>query len=81
MSEEKFWLCVWGMALSFLAVVALCITFNAYGKRDKWEKAVSNGADPMVVSCALNDIAEVQRRLFALSWRMGETNELLQCLW
>ena len=57
MSEEKFWLCVWGMALSFLAVVALCITFNAYGKRDKWEKAVSNGADPMVVSCALNDIA------------------------
>lgn len=57
MNEEKFWLCVWGMVLTFLAVVALCITFNAYGKRDKWEKAVSNGADPMVVSCALDDIA------------------------
>lgn len=54
MSEEKFWLCVWGMVLSFLTVVALCITFNAHGKRDKWEKAVSNGADPMVVACALD---------------------------
>jgi hypothetical protein len=57
MNEEKFWLCIWGMGLAFLAVVALCITINAHGKRDKWEKAVSNGADPMVVSCALNDIA------------------------
>ena len=57
MNEEKFWLCVWGMILSFLTVLVLCITFNAYGKRDKWEKAVSNGADPMVVSCALDDIA------------------------
>lgn len=56
MSEEKFWLCVWGMVLSFLTVVALCITVNAQWKRDKWEKAVSNGADPMVVSCALYDI-------------------------
>lgn len=54
MNEEKFWLCVWGMVLAFLAVLVLCITFNAHGKRDKWEKAVSNGADPMVVACALD---------------------------
>lgn len=53
MNEEKFWLTLWGMVLSFLSVVALCITINAHGKRDKWEKAVSNGADPMVVACAL----------------------------
>ena len=52
MNEEKFWLYVWGMVLSFLTVLVLCITINAYGKRDKWEKAVSNGADPMVVACA-----------------------------
>ena len=57
MNEEKFWLCAWGMVLAFFVVLMLCITFNAHGKRDKWEKAVSNGADPMVVSCALNDIA------------------------
>jgi len=57
MNEEKFWLCVWGMGLTFSLTLILCITFNAHGKRDKWEKAVSNGADPMVVSCALNDIA------------------------
>ena len=53
MNEEKFWLCVWGMALAFLVVLMLCLTFNAHWKRDKWEKAVSNGADPMVVACAL----------------------------
>ena len=57
MNEEKFWLCAWGMVLAFCLTLVLCITFNAHGKRDKWEKAVSNGADPMVVSCALNDIA------------------------
>ena len=57
MNEEKFWLCVWGMVLTFCLTLVLCITFNAHWKRDKWEKAVSNGADPMVVSCALNDIA------------------------
>ena len=56
MNEEKFWLCIWGMGLAFLTVLALCITFNAYGKRDKWEKAVSNGADPMVVACALDGV-------------------------
>jgi len=56
MNEEKFWLTLWGMVLSFLAVVALCITFNAHWKRDKWEKAVSNGADPMVVACALDGV-------------------------
>lgn len=56
MNEEKFWLCVWGMGLAFCMTLMLCITFNAHDKRDKWEKAVSNGADPMVVSCALNDI-------------------------
>jgi len=56
MNEEKFWLGIWGMVLAFLLALMLCLTINAYGKRDKWEKAVSNGADPMVVSCALNDI-------------------------
>jgi len=56
MSGEKFWLCTWGMVLAFCMTLILCITFNASHKRDKWEKAVSNGADPMVVSCALNDI-------------------------
>jgi hypothetical protein len=54
MNEEKFWLCIWGMVLAFLLALMLCLTINAYGKRDKWEKAVSNGADPMVVACALD---------------------------
>ena len=52
-SDDKFWLSVWGMGLAFFLTLIVCITINAHGKRDKWEKAVSNGADPMVVACAL----------------------------
>ena len=52
-SENKFWLCAWGMALAFLMTVIVCLTVHAWNKLDKWEKAVSNGADPMVTTCAL----------------------------
>jgi len=52
-SDQKFWLGIWSMVLAFLVALMVCITINAYGKRDKWEKAVSNGADPMVTTCAL----------------------------
>ena len=52
-SEQKFWVFIWGMVLAFLVTLMVCITVNAYGKRDKWERAVSNGADPMVTTCAL----------------------------
>jgi hypothetical protein len=56
MNDEKFWLCIWGMGLTFLITLMVCITINSYGKRDKWERAVSNGADPMVVACALDGV-------------------------
>lgn len=56
MNEKTFWLCAWGMVLAFLMTVVLCITINAHGKRATWEKAVSNGADPMVVTCALDGV-------------------------
>ena len=56
MSEEKFWLGIWGMGLVVLITLMVCITINAHGKREKWEKAVSNGADPMVVACALDGV-------------------------
>ena len=52
-SDQKFWLCIWSMVLAFLVALMVCITVNAHGKRDKWDKAVSNGADPMVTTCAL----------------------------
>jgi hypothetical protein len=53
-SEEKFWLGIWGMVLAFLAAIFAGVFIDAHSKRDKWEKAVSNGADPMVVACALD---------------------------
>jgi hypothetical protein len=51
--DQKFWLCGWGMVLTFLLAVIIACTINSFDRRDKWDKAVSNGADPMVTSCAL----------------------------
>jgi formate-dependent nitrite reductase membrane component NrfD len=55
-SDDKFWLGVCGMGLAILVTLMVCITINAHGKREKWEKAVSNGADPMVAACALDGV-------------------------
>jgi hypothetical protein len=52
-NDQKFWVCIWGMVLAFLITLMVCVTLGAHDRRDKWEKAVSNGADPMVVTCAL----------------------------
>jgi hypothetical protein len=51
--DQKFWLCGWGMVLTFLLTVIIACTINSLDRRDKWDKAVSNGADPMVAACAL----------------------------
>lgn len=51
--DQKFWLCIWGMALTFLLAVIIACTISSFDRRDKWDKAVSNGADPMVATCAL----------------------------
>jgi hypothetical protein len=61
MNDEKFWLCIWGMVLAFLLTLMVCLTISSHDKRNKWVEAVSNGADPMVVACALdgvNNLAE-----------------------
>jgi hypothetical protein len=52
-SEQKFWICMWGMVVTFLITVMVCLTLSGFDRRDKWDKAVSNGADPMVANCAL----------------------------
>lgn len=54
--DEKFWVFIWGMVLAFFLTLTVCLTINNFGRRDKWEKAVSNGADPMVVACALDGV-------------------------
>ena len=55
-NDQKFWLCICGMVLAFFIALMVCITINSHGKRDKWERAVSNGADPMVTACALDGV-------------------------
>ena len=53
MDENKFWLSVWTLVAAVLIALIGACGAAAINKIDKWEKAVSNGADPMVVSCAL----------------------------
>ncbi len=52
-SENKFWLSICGMVTIVLVCMIGSCTLGMQDKRDKWEKAVSNGADPMVASCAI----------------------------
>jgi len=52
-SNQKFWISVWGMLLTFILALIISGTINSLDRRDKWDKAVSNGADPMVTTCAL----------------------------
>ena len=66
MEENKFWLRIWGMAtLVVMCLIASC-TAASYDRRDKWEKAVANGADPMVVSCALYEQDTAEKVVCAL---------------
>jgi len=52
-NDQKFWIFIWGIVLAFLLAVIIVCTINSFDRRDKWDKAVSNGADPMVTTCAL----------------------------
>ena len=52
-SEQKFLITCWGTVVAVLMTLIVCCTFNAYDRRDKWDRAVTNGADPMVARCAV----------------------------
>ena len=54
MSENSFWVRCWLIIAAVLISGMGACTFNSVNKLEKWEKAVANGADPMVVGCALN---------------------------
>jgi|GEM_PF-2552793 len=54
-NENQFWLRLWGLAAMVLICLVGSCTVSGYDRRDKWEKAVINGADPMVAACAIFD--------------------------
>lgn len=47
-----------------IAVVIVCgigsCSVSKWNTMDKWDRAVTNGADPMVVSCSLNMISTAE---------------------
>ena len=60
-NENRFWLRIWGIAAIVIVVGIASCSYGMHDRRDKWEKAVSNGADPMVTACALFDQVEIER--------------------
>ena len=60
-NDNKFWLRMWGINAIVIVVFIGACSHGAHDRRDKWEKAVSNGADPMVTACALFDQVEIER--------------------
>lgn len=60
MEDNQFWMRLWTLGtIVVVSLIASC-TAGSYDRRDKWEKAVANGADPMVTSCALFDQSQVE---------------------
>ena len=66
MEESQFWLRIWGMGTLVFVCMIAAFTHGAHDRRDKWEKAVANGADPMVAACALFEQTEAERQTCAL---------------
>lgn len=60
MDDNVFYNRCWLIVAAVLIVGMGSCTFNSANKLDKWEKAVANGADPMVVSCALYDTTRAE---------------------
>ncbi len=60
-NENKFWIRVCGLATIIIVCLIASCSYGMHDRRDKWEKAVSNGADPMVAACALFDQVEIER--------------------
>lgn len=53
MDDNVFYFRLWLLGAAVLiSCIGSCTVAN-YNTKDKWEKAVANGADPLVVSCAL----------------------------
>ena len=55
MDENKFWLSIWTLVATVIVALIGSITVAHFNTMDKWDRAVTNGADPMVTSCALFD--------------------------
>lgn len=54
MSDNVFYFRLWLLGAAVLISGMSSCTILSLNTKDKWEKAVANGADPMVVGCALN---------------------------
>ena len=52
-ASETFWFRIWSLAAAVVIVGMGSCTYGSRVTKDKWEKAVANGADPLIVSCAL----------------------------
>lgn len=54
-SDEKFWVCVWSLAASVVIALIVACTLSSINTSKVIERLVAGGADPMKVSCALDN--------------------------
>lgn len=52
-ASETFWFRIWSLAAAVVIVVMGSCTYVSTITKENWKNAVANGADPLVVSCAL----------------------------
>jgi hypothetical protein len=50
------------IAIVLLSLVGSC-TISSFDKREKWAQAVKNGADPMIVTCALENMGSTRNEI------------------
>lgn len=66
MDEDSFYRqLLWAGTAVLITMIGSC-TAGSFDRRDKWAEAVKNGADPMVVSCALYDQNDAEKITCAL---------------
>lgn len=57
MSENKFWVTVWGLVATILIVLMAVVAFSSQATNDKIVQMVREGASPVEASCALSSMA------------------------
>ena len=53
-SADKLDFSIWALGAAVLISLIFAVMLCSMDTKLKWEKAVANGADPMVAGCALN---------------------------
>lgn len=73
-SDDKFWVCVWGIAgATLVAIVITCMVYSHH-KNLVINELVKNGASPVEALCALDDTMGDNPTCVIAATKLGVTN-------